>query len=144
MNPEGGTPVQFHRHEFARAGLTPDRAAIDWVLGGFVVQIASKDTREFVAPAETRHTVCVRDIERSTLGEGGLAMVSIQWDSDDWPSDTTEQERVTRRRDRGKMPVASEARARAACKVTWRSKELSRRLGRKTDGMRNRRLRKLD
>jgi hypothetical protein len=74
----------------------------------------------------------------------GFAMVSMHWEADDFQSDTAEQERITRRRDRGKMPVASEARARAACKVTWRSKALSRRLGRKTDGMRNRRLRKLD
>lgn len=73
-------------------------------------------------------------------------MVSMQWDSDDFLADAQaqEQERVIRRRDRGKMPVASEARARAACKGTWRSKALSRRLGRKTDGMRNRRLRKFD
>lgn len=71
-------------------------------------------------------------------------MVSMQWDSDDFLADTEEQERIVRRRDRGKMPVASEARARAACKGTWRSKALSRRLGRKTDGMRNRRLRKID
>lgn len=75
-------------------------------------------------------------------------MVSIRWD--DWDEDdivdvgTTEREPVVRRRDRGKMPVGSEARARAACKVTWRSKAVSRRLGRQTDGMRNRRLRKID
>jgi hypothetical protein len=71
-------------------------------------------------------------------------MVSMQWDSDDFVMNVEEQERVVRRRDRGKMPVASEARARAACKVTWRSKAVSRRLGRKTDGMRNRRRRKVD
>ena len=65
-----------------------------------------------------------------------------------WVSDDSEPEDqlggMVRRRDRGKMPVASESRARAACKATWRSKVVSRRLGRRTDGIRNRRQRKVD
>ena len=71
-------------------------------------------------------------------------MVSSRWEFEDVESDGADRDEIVRRRDRGKMPVGSEARARAACKVTWRSKALSRRLGRKTDGMRNRRLRKVD
>jgi hypothetical protein len=76
-------------------------------------------------------------------------MVSSRWEFKDFEADAfegnaAERDEVVRRRDRGKMPVGSESRARAACKVTWRSKALSRRLGRKTDGMRNRRLRKVD
>lgn len=72
-------------------------------------------------------------------------MVSIRWDNyDDGAAELAEHDDIVRRRDRGKMPVGSEARARAACKVTYRSKLVSRQLGRRTDGMRNRRLRKID
>jgi hypothetical protein len=81
---------------------------------------------------------------RSTNRMKGVVMVSTRWDEfDDLDAEAVDRE-IVRRRDRGKMPVGSESRARAACKVTWRSKALSRRLGRKTDGMRNRRLRKID
>jgi hypothetical protein len=50
-----------------------------------------------------------------------------------------EQDRPIRRRDRGKMPVASEGRARAASKATWRSRRVSRWIAQHSDGIRNRR-----
>jgi hypothetical protein len=71
-------------------------------------------------------------------------MVNSNWDFDPDQEDVSPDSEIVRRRDRGKMPVAREARARAACKSTWRSRVLSRKLGRRTDGIRNRRLKKLD
>lgn len=48
------------------------------------------------------------------------------------------------RRFRGKMPVASEARAKAAAKETWRSRQATKRVARVTSGIRNRRNKRLD
>ncbi len=92
-----------------------------------------------------RRLVLVRIDERPTDHVKGFTMVSIRWDGfEDLEAEIAERDDIVRRRDRGKMPVGSEARARAACKDTYRSKAISRQLGRRTDGMRNRRLRKMD
>jgi hypothetical protein len=48
------------------------------------------------------------------------------------------------RRFRGKMPVGSEARAKAAAKETWRSRQATRRVARVTNGIRNRRNKRID
>jgi hypothetical protein len=50
----------------------------------------------------------------------------------------------TSRRFRGKMPVGSEARAKAAAKETWRSRQATKRVARVTSGIRNRRNKRLD
>ena len=74
-----------------------------------------------------------------------MVSANLDWDDDEVldPRQHDDHMEVIRRRDRGKMPVAKEARARAAGKATWRSRALSRRLGRSTDGMRNRRIKKV-
>jgi hypothetical protein len=48
------------------------------------------------------------------------------------------------RRFRGKMPVGSEARAKAAAKETWRSRQATKRVARVTSGIRNRRTKRPD
>ncbi|RIK79318.1 MAG: hypothetical protein DCC68_13440 [Planctomycetota bacterium] len=48
------------------------------------------------------------------------------------------------RRFRGKMPVGSEARAKAAAKETWRSRQATKRVARVTSGIRNRRNKRID
>ena len=47
-------------------------------------------------------------------------------------------------RSRGKMPVGSEAKAKAASKTTFRSRRASKRVSRSGGGMRNRRNKRLD
>ena len=49
-----------------------------------------------------------------------------------------------RARSRGKMPVGSEARAKAASKTTFRSRRASKRVSRSGSGIRNRRNKRLD
>ncbi len=48
------------------------------------------------------------------------------------------------RRFRGKMPVGSEAKAKAAAKETWRSRQATKRVARDASGIRNRRNKRLD
>ncbi|MEX2188271.1 MAG: hypothetical protein WD875_15800 [Pirellulales bacterium] len=48
------------------------------------------------------------------------------------------------RRFRGKMPVGSEAKAKAAAKETWRSRQATKRVARVASGIRNRRNKRLD
>jgi hypothetical protein len=48
------------------------------------------------------------------------------------------------RRFRGKMPVGSEAKAKAAAKETWRSRQATKRVARVTSGIRNRRNKRID
>ncbi len=48
------------------------------------------------------------------------------------------------RRFRGKMPVGSEAKAKAAAKETWRSRQATKRVARVSSGIRNRRNKRLD
>jgi hypothetical protein len=45
---------------------------------------------------------------------------------------------------RGKMPVGSEAKAKAASKETWRSRRATKRVARNASGMRNRRNKRFD
>lgn len=45
---------------------------------------------------------------------------------------------------RGKMPVGSEARAKAASKETWRSRRATKRVAKSASGIRNRRLKRTD
>jgi hypothetical protein len=45
---------------------------------------------------------------------------------------------------RGKMPVGSEARAKAASKETWRSRRATKRVARMSSGIRNRRNKRID
>jgi hypothetical protein len=50
----------------------------------------------------------------------------------------------SRTRSRGKMPVGSEAKAKAAGKTTYRSRRASKRVSRTVSGIRNRRNKRLD
>jgi hypothetical protein len=61
------------------------------------------------------------------------------WDQLAEEAGDDDDEKVIRRRDRGKMPVASEGKARAASKSTWRSRQVSKWIARHSDGIRNRR-----
>lgn len=65
------------------------------------------------------------------------------WEEESANDDSGPDVDLIRRKDRGKMPVGKEARARAAGKETWRSRAISRKLGRQTDGMRNRRIKRV-
>ncbi|MEX0586194.1 MAG: hypothetical protein WD176_06100, partial [Pirellulales bacterium] len=57
------------------------------------------------------------------------------WDQLAEEAGTTDAEgKPIRRRDRGKMPVGSEGRARAASKATWRSRRVSKWIARHSDG----------
>jgi len=47
------------------------------------------------------------------------------------------------REDRGAMPVSRESRAHAARKATWKSRQVAKKFGRLTRGIRNRRLKRL-
>ncbi len=64
-----------------------------------------------------------------------------QYEWDDWQEEDLAG--VVRRRDRGKMPVSRESRAGAASKATWRSKQVTKRFSRASDGIRNRRKKKM-
>lgn len=48
------------------------------------------------------------------------------------------------RKYRGKMPVGSEAKAKAAAKETWRSRQATKRVARVASGIRNRRNKRVD
>lgn len=48
------------------------------------------------------------------------------------------------RKHRGKMPVGSEAKAKAAAKETWRSRQATKRVARVASGIRNRRNKRID
>ena len=50
----------------------------------------------------------------------------------------TTKEQSKARRDRGKFPVGSESRAKAAAKETWRSRQATRRVAKVKGGIRNR------
>lgn len=68
-------------------------------------------------------------------------MVTSGWEQ--FLSDEIEmREPMKRREDRGAMPVSRESKAHAAAKATWRSRVVSRKLGRQSSGMRNRRQRR--
>ena len=58
---------------------------------------------------------------------------------DDADVEETTSNRSTRRLSRGKMPVGSDAKAKAASKATYRSKRTGKQISRATGGMRNRR-----
>jgi hypothetical protein len=47
------------------------------------------------------------------------------------------------REDRGAMPVSRESRAHAARKSTWKSRQVAKRFGKVSRGIRNRRLRRI-
>ncbi len=74
-------------------------------------------------------------------------MTKWQWDAshDDDPLDdpVDEEDIPIQRKDRGKMPVSSESKAKAASKATWRSKRATKRVSRTGGGIRNRRKRKI-
>ncbi len=64
-----------------------------------------------------------------------------RWNIDPVDDDDIEESTPNRatRKSRGKMPVGSEAKAKAASKATHRSKRAGKKISRSTGGMRNRR-----
>ncbi len=77
-------------------------------------------------------------------------MTKRQWDAeygddpqDDPLDDYVDEDMAIQRKDRGKMPVGSESKAKAASKATWRSKRATKRISRNGGGIRNRRKRKI-
>jgi hypothetical protein len=80
-------------------------------------------------------------------------MTNANWDlypDNDLPHDDVEElldgvdeHDERRRKERGKMPVARDARARAASKETWRSRRAAKRFGKAADGIHKRRIRRI-
>jgi hypothetical protein len=70
-------------------------------------------------------------------------MTDHRWDSVDEEEDALSAAPLSRRSERGKMPVAREARAKAASRATWRSRRATKRIARSTSGIRNRRNKKI-
>ncbi len=77
-------------------------------------------------------------------------MTKWQWDAshdddplEEPPDDSINDDLPVQRKDRGKMPVSSESKAKAASKATWRSKRATKRISRTGGGIRNRRRRKI-
>jgi hypothetical protein len=73
------------------------------------------------------------------LVEGSLFTSQQARDFQEEDEDNEPENKPVRRRDRGKMPVASEGAARAASKATWRSRRVSKWISHHSDGIRNRR-----
>jgi hypothetical protein len=61
------------------------------------------------------------------------------WHVEGWDEDDAQVPEPASRRFRAKMPVSSDARAKAASKATWKSRQATKRVARAHGSIRNRR-----
>ena len=70
-------------------------------------------------------------------------MSKWRWDSSDDDDPIVAFQEPNSRHERGKMPVASDAKAKAASKDTWRGRKATKRIARLASGIRNRRQKRI-
>ena len=70
-------------------------------------------------------------------------MSKWRWDSPDEDDPSVAFQEPNARNERGKMPVASDAKAKAASKDTWRGRRATKRIARLAGGIRNRRQKRI-